>query len=368
MRILMLAPHPHVRGPLQKHVPHLVAALGELGCSVRVEGWGRGREEETLAERISGRAADIRRIRRVLRAERFEMLVVKTAHDWNTLSRDIPLLLATRGLCRRRVLQFHGCWVNRLVSPGHAAFKLASALLVRFCDAVLVLSTEEQRQWLTFYPRGRVHVVKNPLLPPASPPPPPARKDLGVAEGVPVLLFVGRLMEVKGVWESIAALPEVLARTPCHLVLAGEGAAAEELKRRTAEAGLGSHVTLTGYLEGDALRAAYATADVFVLPSRSEGFPFSILEAMEAGLPVVTTRIRGMADHLREGVNALMIPPRDVGALADALKRILGDAELRARMGRANRDKVREFAPAIVGREYLAILREIADTSPRSAS
>jgi glycosyltransferase involved in cell wall biosynthesis len=88
---------------------------------------------------------------------------------------------------------------------------------------------------------------------------------------------------------------------------------------------------------------------------------------MDAGLPVVTTRIRGMADHLREGVHALTIAPRDVAALVHALQRILTDAELRARMGRANREKVRDFAPEIVGREYLAVLREIAGGRPRAA-
>lgn len=361
LRILMLAPHPHIRSPLQKHTPLLVAALRQLGCSVRVEGWGRHGEHETITQKIAGRAADIARIRRMLRDGAFDMLVIKTAHDWNTLSRDIPLLLATRRLCPYRVVQFHGCFVDRLVVRGRRAFKMASAALMRASDAALVLSSEEQRQWQMFYPRGRIFVVKNPFVAAARPTVEATRAQLGVPDNVPVLLFVGRVMEAKGVLELIEALPEVLARFPCHLLLAGAGPELGEVRRRAAAAGVAEHVTLAGYLEGDALRAAYRCADVFVLPSWTEGFPFSMLEAMDAGLPVVTTRIRGMADHVQQGVHGFLTPPRDAAALADALQRVLGDAALRERMGQANREKVHEFDPQIVARHYLGVLLSVME-------
>ncbi len=80
---------------------------------------------------------------------------------------------------------------------------------------------------------------------------------------------------------------------------------------------------------------------------------------MHAGLPIVTTRTRGIADHLDDELNALFVPPRDTVALAAALERVLADHSLRASMGRANREKVSELSPAVVGRHYLQTLREI---------
>lgn len=359
MRILMLAPHPQIRSPLQTHTPHLVAALRALGCTVTVAGWGRHVEQETLRGKVVGRVDDIRNVRRILRREPFDMLVVKTAHDWSTLSRDIALLLLTRGMCPYRVLQFHGGRSDWLVRPGHWLFKRASALLARLVDAALVLSSEEERQWNAFHPSGRFAVVKNPFVP-AEPPGSVDRRRLGVPDGVPILLFVGRVLDAKGVLELIDALPVVLAATPCHLIMAGSGPLVEEVRRRAITTGVLDRLMLPGYLEGKALEAVYRCADVFVLPTyHDEGFPTVIAEALHAGLPVVTTHIRGMADHLTDGVNALFVPARDPAALAHALIRLLGDATLRARMARANREKVREFAPDLVGREYLQVLRNV---------
>jgi glycosyltransferase involved in cell wall biosynthesis len=117
------------------------------------------------------------------------------------------------------------------------------------------------------------------------------------------------------------------------------------------------------------MAAIYRTGDVFVLPTYwVEGFPTAISEAMEAGLPIVTTRARGMADHLEEGVNAVFVPKRSPGELAEALERLLTDEPTRARMGSANRQKVAEFAPDRVAGEYLEALNSIVSRTTDLAS
>jgi glycosyltransferase involved in cell wall biosynthesis len=359
MRILMLAPHPTIRSPIVKLAPVLVSALRELGCDVTLEPWGRHRECEPIHQKIVQRAADILRVRRILRHRSFDVLIVHTAHDWAALSRDIPLLLATRASGCRVVVQFHGSRCDRLVARGHTALKLASALLIRLADAALVLSSEERRQWQAFYPRGRFYHVANPFLAPTRRDAPPDRRSFGMRASDPVVLFVGRLMQEKGIRELVDILPRVMPHVPFHLLIAGEGPLQRELVERAARAGVADRLTMVGYLQGEALQAAYDGADLFALPTWAEGFPLAIVEAMEAGLPIVTTPIRGMADHLCEGVNALFVPPGDATALADAVTRLLRDPELRARMGRINRDKAREFAPNIVGGAYLAVLRDV---------
>jgi len=80
---------------------------------------------------------------------------------------------------------------------------------------------------------------------------------------------------------------------------------------------------------------------------------------MDAGLPIVTTRIRGAVDHLVERENALFVDPGDVRGLAASITTLLGDADLRARMGAANQRRVRIFAPDVVAAEYLQVLQTV---------
>jgi glycosyltransferase involved in cell wall biosynthesis len=117
---------------------------------------------------------------------------------------------------------------------------------------------------------------------------------------------------------------------------------------------------MRGHLSGDALWREYSDADVFALPTRwPEGFPTVLAEAMDAGLPIVTTPIRGAADHLVPGEHALFVEPGDVSRLADALITLLEDPDLRERMGSANQRRLGLFEPSAVAADYLQALESI---------
>jgi glycosyltransferase involved in cell wall biosynthesis len=220
-----------------------------------------------------------------------------------------------------------------------------------------VLSSEEARATATLRPAGTVRTVFNPFVghngsdavTPAS------------SASAPTLLFVSRLIAEKGVLDTVDAFAIVRAERRCSLVIAGNGPARPDVAERVAALGLNGDVRLLGQISGDALSSAYTAADIFVLPTYwAEGFPTAITEAMSYGLPVVTTRLRGMADHLRDGENALFVRPRDPNALAAAIRRLLGDDELRDHMREANLAKVEDFAPSAAARSYLDALREVA--------
>jgi len=120
-----------------------------------------------------------------------------------------------------------------------------------------------------------------------------------------------------------------------------------------------NYVTMTGYLNSSNLAGVYQLADLFVLPTWAEGFPTVIAEAMSAGLPVVTTQIRGAADLLQEGVNARFVPLHNSPALAEVLEQLLSDPQQRLNISRANLAKVKEFAPEVVVQRYIQIFQEL---------
>ena len=306
---------------------------------------------------------DAGRLRRRLKRERFDVLLVQTSHEWPSLLRDIPLLAVVRRYVPAIVLEFHGGRADRLGSRGARWFKLTTAMLLRLSDGALVLSSEEQSAYQRFWPHGRFFLVTNPFVPPEMDEAPSSAPERRPGRR-PTLIFAGRLIEEKGVFDVLSAVSILRDRTPCGLVVAGDGPARARLVARVHELELDDAVELTGYLTAEQLMCAYLAADVFVFPSYwAEGFPTVVTEAMSAGLPIVTTRVRGNADHLEEDVHALFVPPRDPYALAQSIERLLNDRGLRTRMSNANRRKLEEFAPDAVVGDYIHALQEVVGAS-----
>jgi glycosyltransferase involved in cell wall biosynthesis len=177
----------------------------------------------------------------------------------------------------------------------------------------------------------------------------------------PRLLFVGLLTPRKGVLDLLAASRLLRDRGVKHeLWLLGgtpdEGPEAEAKVR----AGLDDDVTLLGTRPPEEMPAAFAAADVFCLPSWWEAMPLSILEAMAAGLPVVASDVGDVSRAVADGVTGFVVPPRDPERLADALERLLTDAELRRRMGDAGRARVVEkFSAAVTAEQVSALYAEL---------
>ncbi len=151
--------------------------------------------------------------------------------------------------------------------------------------------------------------------------------------GPPRILSVGRLAYPK----DFVTLPAGLALLDAdyRLFLVGDGPDAPEVAATVEARGLSDRVELLGAQVSVAERLA--RSDVFVLSSRSEGFPVSILEAMAAGLPVVATDVGGVAEAVVDGETGILVPAADPQALAGALERLLADVELRRRLGAAGR-------------------------------
>lgn len=196
---------------------------------------------------------------------------------------------------------------------------------------VIVAQTGESARFFRWH--RRVRIIPNPV-----PIPQPVDRPLPVRIDHPFLLAVGRLAYQKGFDLLIEAFGRLGSRFPTwSLVIVGEGPEREPLAQRIRKSGLQNRVVLAGRHQD--MAPFYAAAAGFVLPSRFEGFPNALAEAMSHGLPVVATDCpSGPRDMIRPDHNGWLVPPEDVVALADALAALCEDAERRTAFGTAARE------------------------------
>ena len=164
------------------------------------------------------------------------------------------------------------------------------------------------------------------------------RGELGVANEAPVVGTVGSLVDHKGHRYLIDAAPLVLERFPsAEFVIVGEGELRRDLERRIREKKLGRKIHLVGYRQD--VETFLSSFDVFALSSHLEGLCTSLIDAMLFRLPIVGTRTGGVPDLVRDGETGLLVEPKDPGALARAIVRLLANQQLGSRLGTAARKR-----------------------------
>jgi glycosyltransferase involved in cell wall biosynthesis len=211
----------------------------------------------------------------------------------------------------------------------------------RWLDAAITVS-EANAAFLTGpqrVPPSRARVVYNGVPTSYGKGAPPAavtRARLGIPAGDVVVAFVGNIIEHKGLRDLIEALSRC-ADAPWTLVVVGAGP--DEARARSLARGLGvaSRVRFAGRLSTGEVEAALVASDVLALPSRMEGMPYVILEAMACARPVVATRVYGIPEAVVDGETGSLVDPGDTAALVRALEPLLRSGELRRRLGEGGR-------------------------------
>lgn len=246
--------------------------------------------------------------------------------------------------------------------------RLAYRRILARCDATVAVSDEVRACLLAElkvsadWPR-RLEVVTNGVAVP-SPLRPAARAavraEVGVPAGVPYLVGAGRLTPQKDFATFIAAAAALRdAGVEFHAVIGGDGELRGDLEQQVEASRLGDRVRLPGVLPN--LSDHFLAADLFVLPSRWEGLPLVLLEAMACGLPSVCTRLEGLEDLVAGSSAGLVVSPGDPAALAAAIRRLLADDAQRAACGERaravieNRFDFRQVAERL-GRLYASVV------------
>lgn len=170
------------------------------------------------------------------------------------------------------------------------------------------------------------------------------------------VLTIASVKPEKGLETLLAAAPLVSNQHPgVHFVIVGGGRRLEQLESEVRRLGLQQYVHTTGVVQD--VKAQYQRADVFCLPSRSEGMPNALMEAMAAGLPAVATQVGGVPDLLLHQRTGLLVPADQPEPLAEALIRLLGDAQLRQSFSEAARQHIQQFSIDRMADRYLELWR-----------
>ena len=166
-----------------------------------------------------------------------------------------------------------------------------------------------------------------------------ARRMLGLAEGGPVVAGVGRLNPQKNFPLFIRVAAEILRRHPdAVFLLAGEGPEEEKLRSLARDSGVADRILFCGYVPDT--RQVYLAADVLLMPSRFEGLPMTLLEAMAMGLPVVASALDGIAEVLEDGVDGFLVPSGNAPMFCDRVCQLIADRAMAVAMGAAASDKI----------------------------
>jgi glycosyltransferase involved in cell wall biosynthesis len=175
-----------------------------------------------------------------------------------------------------------------------------------------------------------------------------------------ILLTVGRLSKEKGHADLLRTVAELRRRSGIptfRLVLVGDGPELHALESQSASMGIGDVVDFAGH-QGN-VRPYYAASDIFCLPSHTEGSPNVLLEAMEAGVPIVATAVGGVPEMVTHDRHALLIGAMDAPGMADAMVRLLADSALRARLASAAREQLAAHSPQQYFQNVTSIFLEL---------
>jgi len=167
------------------------------------------------------------------------------------------------------------------------------------------------------------------------------RREFAVNDSDILIASLGRLVWQKGFEYFLHAIPEILREIPdARFILVGDGPLRPELERLAVELGEGDKIIFAGYRSD--VRDVLAALDIVVIPSVLEGFPMITLEAMAMAKPIVAAKIDGITEQITDGINGILIPPKDSSAIAQAIIRLINDRESGKKLGLAARKKVEQ--------------------------
>ncbi len=266
-------------------------------------------------------------------------LVEKGVMAWFARLIGVPALMFPRGgvmIEQSRKSAFNRTWI-RWALRGSRKVLCQGPAWQRFCAEILHFSPDDAPIILNWTASERVLAIGR------------GRSARPAGHDVR-LLFLGWLEREKGIFELLEACARLVPAHAFSLAIAGEGNASSAAREFVAANGLLDRVQFLGWVQKPELEGILSASDVLVLPSWAEGLPNAMIEAMAAGLAVVVSAVGNVPDVVTDGMEVLLVPPKDTDALEHALARVISDAGFRSSLAdRGHRFAARNFAvePAV---------------------
>jgi glycogen(starch) synthase len=279
---------------------------------------------------LSRGTALLLRILRLFRRQRFDTVCIGLL---GVEALFIALLIPLVPM--KLVVYIHGDEIRTYVRISRV-MRWALRRCLRRCHAVIAVSRELEQETLEFasYVRGKIFVIPNAIDWDA------VRRAPAHDRSRPYALYAGRLAQGKGLDTLLDAFRTVSVRVPgLDLLIVGEGPAATELERLTAKFEIGERVVFLGRQEREAVYSLLRGCEFLVLPSRAEGCPLILLEAMAAGKMTIASRVKGVTSIIEEHGAGILFDPGDAAALARQMIRYASDPLLRAPLEAAIREQ-----------------------------
>jgi len=354
IRVMLVGPAPDAVGGIAAVVGEILSLTPADGVRVEHMPITLATRHESIPARMLRHVGQLRRLAHRLRHQDIDLVHLHTCSGASFFRSIADLLVARSALGGRRrvILHVHG---GRFVEFHDrlgpiARWMVRSAL--EYADAVVVLSDRWADRIGARAPRARIDVIENACpRPPAAFRLPPsafrwswATNPHRPAGDSPAcrFLMISKLDVEKGVIELLDAAVLLRSKAPFTLHVAGPAGSAGDarsLRRCVAARGLDGVVEVSGAVVGAEKAGLLASSDVLVLPSHAEGMPICVLEAMQAGLAVVTTDVGALPEMIESGRDGLLIEAGDVTALAAAMRRLAEDPPLRWALGTRARHK-----------------------------
>jgi glycosyltransferase involved in cell wall biosynthesis len=264
------------------------------------------------------------------------IVYVPISQSWLPFLRDCLFLIPAKLSGRKLIVHLHGGYFGQFYRHSRWPMRAIIRFALGGASIAIVLGETVANIFDGILPRERIRIAPNGI--------PDCFADhlkRRTHQAAPTLLYLGALDEQKGFLDILRALPEIKKRTG-HFQLVLAGAWYSERDKRRAEqiirdSDLANYVQFVGPVESSRKEDLLASADLFVLPSRNEGQPYAILEALAAGLPVISTSVGCIPETIREGIEGFLVEPRDIDSLADRMDLLIRDGALRKSMGLAAR-------------------------------
>jgi len=386
IRVLRVIARLNVGGPAL-HVTHLAQGLAERGYQTTLVAGDVARGEESMAfvadragveiVRLPGLSRELSPVRDALAAIRLARIIREVRPDVvhthtakaGAVGRAAALLA---GLRHRPVVvhTFHGHVLRGYFGPvGTLVFRAIETALARTTDRLIAVSPEVRDELVALgvAPASKFSIVRLGLELERRVAFEGDASELRRRHGIPLESFVvgwfGRMTAVKQTDALLTTLAGLRERdVDAVLLLVGDGDDRARLEERAHELGLARSVLFLGYQEDVA--PWFALCDAVALTSASEGTPATVIEALAAGRPVVSTNVGGLSDVVTEGETGFLVPPGDTEALAARLEILAHDPERRAAMGALGRERVlRRYAVERLVDDVDALYRELLATT-----